>query len=92
MENINDLRYRSAKERVECLRSFYGSLFWYCLIIPLLAFINYRTSSFMWFVFPAIGWGIGLVAHGLRAYGYNPLFGKNWEERKTKEFMDKDRN
>jgi hypothetical protein len=46
----------------------------------------------MWFVFPAIGWGIGLVAHGLRAYGYNPLFGKNWEERKIKEFMDKDRN
>jgi hypothetical protein len=37
-----------------------------------------------------LGWGFGVIAHGLDAYGYNPILGRNWEERKIKEFMKKD--
>jgi hypothetical protein len=92
MENINELRYRSAKERVDCIRSFYGNLFWYLIIIPILAWVNYKTTDFLWVIFPAIGWGIGLFAHGMQAFGLNPFFGKRWEDRKIKEFMDKDRS
>ena len=55
MENINELRYRSAKERVDCIRSFYGNLFWYLIIIPILAWVNYKTTDFLWVIFPAIG-------------------------------------
>jgi hypothetical protein len=28
--------------------------------------------------------------HGMEAFGYNPLWGKRWEERKIQEFMDED--
>ena len=90
MENINELRYRSAKERVDCLRAFYSNLFFYLLIIPLLGWLNYKTTSFPWVLFPAIGWGIGLAAHAVRAFGLNPLFGRNWEKRKIREFMDEE--
>ncbi|WP_339656055.1 2TM domain-containing protein [uncultured Maribacter sp.] len=87
---ISSKRYEKAKERVEAIKGFYGNLMAYCIVIPVLAYINYRTTSFTWVIFPALGWGFGLLGHGLKAYGYNPLFGKNWEEKKIREFMEKD--
>ena len=87
---IEDKRYEKAKERVENIKGFYGNLLAYCLVIPLLIVINYNTTSFPWAIFPALGWGFGVTAHGLEAFGYNPLFGKNWEQRKMREFMDDD--
>ena len=89
--HISAKRYEKAKERVEAIKGFYGNLTAYCIVIPVLAYINYRTTSFTWVIFPALGWGFGLLGHGLKAYGYNPLFGKNWEERKIKELMDDDK-
>jgi hypothetical protein len=85
---ISSKRYEKARERVEAIKGFYGNLTAYCIVIPLLAFINYRTTSFAWVIFPALGWGFGLLGHGLKAYGYNPLFGKNWEERKIRQYME----
>ncbi|SNR42213.1 Sensor histidine kinase, LytS/YehU family [Maribacter sedimenticola] len=85
---ISSKRYEKAKERVEMIKGFYGNLMAYCIVIPVLAYINYRTTSFTWVIFPALGWGFGLVGHGLKAYGYNPFFGKNWEERKIKQYME----
>lgn len=90
MENRNDYRYQKAKERVEELKGFYGNLTAYLIVIPILAYINLTTTSFIWFIFPALGWGFGLLMHGLNAFGYNPILGKNWEERKIKEFMNSD--
>jgi len=87
---IADKRYQKAKERVEAIKGFYGNLLAYCIVIPFLAWINYRTTDFMWVLFPAVGWGFGLVTHAMEAYGYNPLWGKSWEEKKIKEYMDND--
>ena len=78
--------YFEAKQKVENLKEFYGSLISYCVIIPFLIFINLRYSPhFQWFWFPAFVWGFGLVMQALRVYG----FSSNWEERKIKEFMNK---
>lgn len=88
---IEDKRYQKAKERVEKIKGFYGNLMAYCIVIPILIVINYNTTSFPWAIFPALGWGFGLTAHGMEAFGYNPLFGRNWEERKMREYMEDDR-
>ena len=88
---ISDKRYQKAKEKVEAIKGFYGNLTAYCIVIPILVYINYTTSSFPWAIFPTLGWGFGLLMHGMEAYGYNPLFGKRWEERKMKEFMEDDK-
>ncbi|PRX54312.1 2TM domain-containing protein [Flagellimonas meridianipacifica] len=90
MENITDYKYRRAKEQVECIKGFYSNLTAYAIVIPLLAYLNYMTSSFPWIIFPAIGWGIGLVGHWMSAYDKNPFLGKGWEQRKIKELMEKD--
>ena len=91
MENINELKYQRAKEQVEVLKGFYNNLISYLIIIPLLGFLNYNTTDFPWVIFPAVGWGLGLLFHGLCAFGFNPLLGKNWEERKIKELMNSDK-
>jgi hypothetical protein len=84
--NENNAYFR-AKKRVEELKGFYGNLISYCLVIPLLIFINLTYSpQFQWFWFSAIGWGFGLVMHALQIFGYS----SNWEERKIKEILEKE--
>lgn len=83
-----NMAYIKAKERVEKLKGFYGNLVSYCFVIPILVFINLKTSSFQWFWFPMLGWGMGLTFHALETFGY----GKNWEERKIQEILNKENN
>jgi hypothetical protein len=87
---IEDKRYLRAKEKVEKFKGFYSNLISFIIVIPILAYINYRTTNFPWVIFPILGWGFGVIAHGMEAYGYNPFMGKNWEERKIREFMKKE--
>lgn len=87
---LEDKRYQKAREKVEAIKGFYGNLVAYCLVIPFLAWLNWRTTDFPWVIFPAFGWGFGLIMHGMEAHGYNPLWGKRWEERKIRELMERD--
>ncbi len=92
--NINEeSRYFRARKQVKELKEFYGSLVSYVIVMPFLIFIWYRYTSntIQWFWFPMLGWGFGLVVQGLKVFGYNALFGNNWEERKIQELMDEDK-
>ncbi|MDG1573411.1 2TM domain-containing protein [Robiginitalea sp. M366] len=91
MENrIESDRYLRARRRVDCIKGFYHNLLAYLIVIPFLAWLNWRTTHFPWVIFPALGWGMGLAMHGLRAFGYNLFLGPDWENRKIREFMSKD--
>lgn len=58
----------------------------------LLHIINFVTAPrAYWAIWPLLGWGIGLVAHGVATYRCLPFAGKDWEERKIRELMEKDR-
>lgn len=82
-------KYIRAKKRVEELKGFYGGLVAYCVVIPFLIFINYRTSwDYKWFWFPVFGWGLGIVIHAFTIFGY----GRDWEERKIRQIMEEDNN
>ncbi len=84
-------KYIRAVERVEEIKGFYGSLIAYIIVIPFLIYINLQyVPQFHWFWFSALGWGIGLVFQGFKAFSYNPLLGRNWEERKIKEYMNEE--
>lgn len=45
-----------------------------------------------WFYWPLIGWGIGLTAHAVSVFlaGEAGPLGTTWEERKTREIMEKE--
>lgn len=89
-EHINDKRYEKAKEHVEAIKGFYGNLLAYCIVIPFLVYLNLKTTGFPWVLFPILGWGFGLTMHGMEAFGTNPLWGKRWEEKKMREYMEDD--
>ncbi len=93
MENkMNENKYIRAKERVAELKKFYSNLTSYVLVISGLAALNYWVDgwNYPWFLWAAFGWGIGVIFHAIGTFNLNPFFNKNWEERKIREYMDKD--
>ena len=81
------LAYEKAAKRVEEHKGFYGNLISYCIFIPFLIFINYQTSpKYHWFWWPMLGWGIGVISHGIKTFG----IGTDWEERQIKKYMEKE--
>jgi len=89
--NNDNNKYLKAKERVNAIKKFYTSLMFYVIFISVLAALNYYTDRWRnpWFLWAAFGWGIGLCFQAVKIFR-NPFFGKDWEERKLKEFMDKE--
>ena len=50
-------------------KGFWGHLAAYILVNILLIIINLRFNpGYMWFIFPLIGWGIGLTLHYLNTF------------------------
>ena len=88
--------YIRAKKKLEKIVGFYWHLAVY-IIINLFLIILIGTQrddgesfwSFGTFA-TALFWGIGLAFHFLGVFGPDFMFGKNWEERKIKEIMDKE--
>ncbi len=78
--------YEQAQKRVKEIKSFYGNLISYCIIIPFLIIVNIMTSpGDLWFIYPMLGWGIGIAAHGMGVFGVD----KKWEDRKIREILEK---
>ncbi len=89
-EFIQEKRYLRAQERVDKLKGFYIHFSIYLIFIPVFVFLNLKSTSFPWALFPIGGWGMGVIGHAMETFNYNPLLGRNWEERKIREFMKKD--
>ena len=87
--NEQEIKYQKAKKRVTELRKFYGHLSVYAIVNTGLFLINMMTSpESLWFIWPLMGWGIGIVVHALRVFG--GTLGSNWEEKKITELMEKE--
>ena len=87
--NEQEIKYQKAKERVEAIIGFYIHLTVYVVVNLILFLINLIvTPDSLWFFWPLMGWGIGLVIHALYVFGFIPRFGTDWEKRKIKEIME----
>jgi hypothetical protein len=85
-------KYYLAKKKVENIKGFYGNLTSFIGVNIVLIFINlYTTPNHLWFYWPLIWWGVGVVFHGLKVFEVFPVLGKGWEEKKIKEIMDKEK-
>jgi len=87
-----DNKYLRAKERIEEVKKFYNHVFSTVFVIALTGGINYYLDKWEnpWFLWVVCGTGIGLVFHASKTFGLNLFLGRNWEERKIKEFMDEE--
>lgn len=87
----DDLKYVKAKEKVAKLKDFYSHLTIYLIFVPVFIGMNiFSGTSFPWAVFPIFGWGLGVLGHASDTFSWNPFYGRDWEERKIREFMDQD--
>ena len=94
---ITNEEYYIAYKRVKRIKAFYTHLIVYVFVNLYLIF-NRRFEASSNEIFyelhtysTAFFWGIGLLAHGLSVFGREIFFGSNWEERKIKEYMNKDK-
>ena len=81
--------YEKAKKRVEAKLGFYIHLVVYILVNALLIIINMRFSpEYSWFIWPLIGWGIGLLFHGMRVFAFTGE--QAYKEKMIEKEMKKD--
>jgi len=87
--------YLRAKKKLEKLVGFYWHLAVYVIVNAFIIILITANSSQSFFSFGTWAtpffWGIGLLFHFLGVFGPNFMFRKDWEDRKIKEFMDKDK-
>jgi cytochrome b561 len=62
--------YEQAKKRVEARKAFFIHLTVYIVVNIMLVLIWAFAAGggYPWFIFPIVGWGIGLLFHGLRVF------------------------
>ncbi|EGQ7836518.1 2TM domain-containing protein [Vibrio parahaemolyticus] len=89
-EMTNEVRITDEEQtvidQVRAIKGFYSHLMTYVLVIGLLFAINLLTdSSYIWAWWPAMGWGIGIINHGLNAFEVFNLFGAKWERRQIEK-------
>ena len=93
MEVEDQELYNKARKRVEDIKGFYVHLMVYVLVNIGLFILNWLTSpGHWWFYWALFGWGIGLAFHAIGVFAQDAFFGKDWEDRKIKEIMDKEKN
>ena len=92
-------RERAIRQRVHRLAEFYQHLSIYALVIGGLWIANLvqvwdsglpkRVFSY-WALWPALGWGIGVVVHGISVLPIWNFFSLDWEHRKVQELLARD--
>ena len=99
MEYFDQEKYDRAKKRMEEIKGFYSHLAIYIVINILLLlaqtgfftnnWLHVETPSWSYFTTPFF-WGIGVLGHGLYVFQHKFTFLKGWEDRKIKEYMEKE--
>ena len=84
-------RYERARKRVEDIRGFYVHLSIYLVVNAVVVLIDYASGSGWWFYWVLLGWGVGLGAHAVATFVEGGVLGADWEQRKVRELMARDR-
>ena len=78
--------YERAHKRVKAKKDFYSHLTSYFITMIFLFFINVFTSpGYLWVMWPAMGWGIGLAFHAVEVFGVFGNREEEWEEQELKK-------
>jgi len=86
IENNPDQQEQDAIDQVRAIKGFYSHLITYALVISLLFMVNLLTNpGYIWAWWPAMGWGIGIVNHGLNAFEVFNFFGPKWEKKQIEK-------
>jgi hypothetical protein len=75
-----------AMAHVRKLKQFYMHVIQYAVVMGFLFVINLMTSpGYFWVIWPALGWGLGLLSHAASIFDLLPFFGANWEKKQVEK-------
>ncbi len=87
--------YRKARKRVKEKKDFYSHLISFAVMSVFFVALNLLTSPWsLWFYWPILGWGIGILFHYFDVFGVPGVgsLDKDWEERAIQEELRKMKN
>ena len=68
----NQEAYTNAKRKIEARMSFFTHLAVYLVVMTLLIILNVTVNGdYFWAKWPMIGWGSGVIVHGLRTFVFD---------------------
>jgi len=77
-------------EHVKDIKGFYSHLINYTVVVMGLFLINFLTSpGYYWAWWAALGWGIGLISHGISVFEVYSFFGADWEKKQIEKRLGK---
>ena len=77
-----------ALARVRRIKGFYLHAAQYAVIVTFLAIVNLVVSRhYFWVGWVALGWGLGLLLHGLRIFDKIPFLTADWEKRQVERYL-----
>ena len=86
--NADEAAEALAFAHVRKVKRFYLHAVQYAIVIGALFAINLLTKpGYIWAVWPALGWGVGLAIHGLSVFDKIPFFNAEWEKREAEKFL-----
>lgn len=84
-----DVRKKAAK-RVKEKKDFFSHLISFVSTMVFLVILNMLTSpEYWWFIWPLLGWGIGIVSHYFTVFGFFGMGTRDWEEREIRKEIAK---
>ena len=83
-------RLAHARKRVVALKGFYIHLTVFALVLLALLLVNSATGGPWWVVWIFLGWGLGVLAHGLVVAGLGSRSIAAWEARKLQDYLAED--
>ena len=84
---VKEDKLERAKKIAQRKMDFVRHAIIYAIVMAVLAIINNVTwGGYQWWLWPALGWGIGVVAHFLSAFLYQ---GGNLEKRLIQKELEK---
>ena len=78
-----------ARRQVAAIKGFFLHFFVFGVVTLGLAIINAATGGRWWVQWVLLGWGIGVIAHGLFVFMGRSSYIADWERRKIKELADR---
>ena len=77
-----------ALAHVRKLKAFYIHVAQFVLIVGVLTVVNLVTSpQYLWCLWVAGGWGLGLAIHGFRVFNWIPFLNGQWERREVEKYL-----
>lgn len=77
-----------ALQQVRRIKGFYVHLTQYLVIVLVLAAFNFlKSPDKPWVIYVALGWGFGILMHGLRVFNRIPFLDARWEARQVEKLI-----